>query len=944
MLPRTPVAPRFSIVCAVYNVADYLPDFIASVEAQTFDLGRLEVVMVDDGSTDGSLNLLHDWQRRRPELVTILTKPNGGQASARNLGMDIASGEWFTFVDPDDTIEAHYLENVDGFLAKHPDAVMAATRRILVFEADSQVAPHPLDQHFVRRNRLRNLDEHPSFFHGSAPASFVRKDIIDRTGLRFSEQVRPNFEDGHFCASYLLACDRPLVAFVRSAEYRYLKRASGTSTLGRSRTDPDRYTKVLQNGFLGVLRSALAARGFVPEWLQNMVLYELSWYFQDEDRGLDLETAAHGAIADAVHDALRQISELLDDQVIRSFSVRRFDAQWREILMYGYRDEPWHNDWVKVETLDLRQQAVRVVFRYTGTPPTEQWFSDGVEVQPVHAKHRAVRYFDRPLLNERIVWLPFGNIRVRLDGADVEVRLIERPKPVFALEGRTIRQRYHPEPAATPKDDKRKDRRTPAERAVMALAGSRVARRAFRNAWVLMDRISDADDSAEHLFRYLRRHKRNVNAWFVVDRNSADYRRLRRDRYVRVVPHGSLLWKVLMLNCTHLISSHVDQPIVRPSAIARLRKPEWRFTFLQHGVIKDDLSRWLNAKPIDVFVTSTRAEQESVAGDGTGYRFTTREAVMTGLPRFDALLAAGNDVAPEARTLVLFTPSWRNWLIRTDSVTRNRIIDPDAFRASEFAQQWRALISSPQLAQAAHARGLDIALLLHPNLQRAAPLLDLPPYVRLLSFESDPRMTFARSRVVVTDYSSTAFNAAYIERPVVYFQFDRDRVFSGGHVGRAGYFDYWRDGFGPVAETLDDAVAAVTESIEHGPHPAGIYVERIRTAFEQRDGRCCERVYEAIRASTRKAPRIRLERAPDEQEPVLSADVDSDADISADADAYAGVDSDSDSGTDYLSESGDLRVGADDLDAASDGEVNPVEVPRPAGVDDGVTTSTDDAA
>ena len=132
-----------------------------------------------------------------------------------------------------------------------------------------------------------------------------------------------------------------------------------------------------------------------------------------------------------------------------------------------------------------------------------------------------------------------------------------------------------------------------------------------------MDRIINADDSAEHLFVWLRKNRRDVNAWFVVAKDTPDYARLRKAGYRRVIPHGSLAWKLLMLNAQHLISSHVDHPVVRPEAITAIAPPKWRFTFLQHGVIKDDISTWLNGKHIDVFVTSTPGEQESIAGDHT---------------------------------------------------------------------------------------------------------------------------------------------------------------------------------------------------------------------------------------------------------------------------------------------------------------------------------------
>jgi CDP-glycerol glycerophosphotransferase (TagB/SpsB family) len=99
----------------------------------------------------------------------------------------------------------------------------------------------------------------------------------------------------------------------------------------------------------------------------------------------------------------------------------------------------------------------------------------------------------------------------------------------------------------------------------------------------------------------------------------------------------------------------------------------------------------------------------------------------------------------------------------------------------------------------------------------------------------------------VTDFSSMAFNAAYLRRPVVYFQFDRQAVMSGGHVGRGGYFDYDRDGFGPVVYEPLDVLDAVGAIVQHGG-ASEPYASRIEDTFPFRDGRCSERVAEAIEA------------------------------------------------------------------------------------------------
>ncbi|HEX2892759.1 MAG TPA: CDP-glycerol glycerophosphotransferase family protein, partial [Marmoricola sp.] len=266
--------------------------------------------------------------------------------------------------------------------------------------------------------------------------------------------------------------------------------------------------------------------------------------------------------------------------------------------------------------------------------------------------------------------------------------------------------------------------------------------------------------------------------------------------------------------------------------------------------IKDDLSTWLNVKPIDLFVTSTHDEYHSIADDHTGYVFTTREAILTGLPRFDRLRRLGEQVAPQDRNLVLVAPTWRSWLTGDmDVVSQLREVTPQALE-SEFMQHWLHVLTSDRLRKAAEEQGAEIGFLPHPNLQPLLDQLDLPAWVRPLTFDdNDVQELFARARVLVTDYSSMAFNTAYLDRPVVYFQFDRDRVLGGEHVGSSGYFDYERLGYGPVVLDREEAVDAVVTVLVDGLAPE--YQRRIADAFPLRDGRCCERVTEAVLASTR---------------------------------------------------------------------------------------------
>lgn len=840
---------------AVYNVARYLPEFIASVDAQGFPPEQLEVVAVDDGSEDESLRLLQDWAERAAYHVKVLSKSNGGQSTARNLGLEHVTGEWVTFTDPDDILDAGYLQSVDDFITANPDVELIVANRIFFDDEPGTVRDeHPLRAQFSDGNGYVNLDRQPEYFPGSAPAAFFRRARIRQDNLTFDERIRPNFEDGHFCARYMLGARHRSVGFIADARYLYRKRSDLSSTLQNSLMDPRRYNVVPELGYLDVMRRSVEVYGQVPEWLQNFIIYELSWYFSAEEASNSSATAASGEVADAFHAVIPQIVALLSPQVVRAFGIRWLSRITRELLLHAWGGEDWHTPYAVVDNVDHDKGLARVVHRYVGRAPDAEYLVDGLRVAARHTKVRHIHYFDRTVMFERIAWVTTrGSLRVRLAG---ELAPIRR-----GFDGAEPTSRTFTPPAAV--DDapsalsllaKRARKRAVREAVVGRGRRAVVGRgRDFDGAWVLVDRIHDADDSAEVLFRHLRDHRPDINAWFTVERGTADWDRLRREGYGdRLVAWGGMRWRALMASCSYLISSHIDAPIHRPPEVLKYVVPRWKFVFLQHGIIKDDLSNWLNTKKVDLFVTSTTAEYASIAGDGTGYKYTTREVRNTGLPRFDRLLDVGAQYPAALRDLVVVAPTWRNWLIPPLAVGSQRREVPDTFWETDYAANWLGVLRSERLAHVVAEQGLRLAFLPHPNLQSVLDSDHLPDHVVPLRFVGeDVRRHFARAAALMTDYSSMAFNAAYLDRPVTYFQFDADQMFGGGHVGRGGYFKYERDGLGPVAYDRSAAVDDLIKTLEYGRDPQPEYADRIRRTFPHRDGRACERLVPEIQALRR---------------------------------------------------------------------------------------------
>ena len=176
----------------------------------------------------------------------------------------------------------------------------------------------------------------------------------------------------------------------------------------------------------------------------------------------------------------------------------------------------------------------------------------------------------------------------------------------------------------------------------------------------------------------------------------------------------------------------------------------------------------------------------------------------------------------------------------------------DAFWDSDYLRRWSAILGSSEIAEAAARHGRRVVFMPHPNFQALLPQIKLPAHVAGLSFaDNDAQEIYARAALMVTDYSSVAFDVAALERPIVYYQFDRDEVLGGAHLSRKGYFDYTRDGFGPVVINEAEAIRAIVAAIEDGPRPSPDYQTRIDQTFVNRDGQACARVVAAVEELSR---------------------------------------------------------------------------------------------
>ena len=133
--------PLISVIIPVYNVEPYLARCLDSIRNNTYR--NLEILCVDDGSTDNSLSILRAFAEKDPRII-VITKENGGVSSARNAGLDRMTGEYVTFVDPDDYVHPQYIALLYQTLMASGEANVAFCGFRRIEETDAPISTQPI--------------------------------------------------------------------------------------------------------------------------------------------------------------------------------------------------------------------------------------------------------------------------------------------------------------------------------------------------------------------------------------------------------------------------------------------------------------------------------------------------------------------------------------------------------------------------------------------------------------------------------------------------------------------------------------------------------------------------------------------------------------------------------------------------------------------------------
>lgn len=363
-----------------------------------------------------------------------------------------------------------------------------------------------------------------------------------------------------------------------------------------------------------------------------------------------------------------------------------------------------------------------------------------------------------------------------------------------------------------------------------------------KKLWLISKHGNDVGDNAFALFKYVREKHPEIRSVYVADKEQ--YKAYKTAKEVGpIVQYRSFMHKILYFLADKIVTSHVgDSEPWEYENILELRRrfPGWsvrqKTIHLQHGVIDKNVAHIydISKRPVDLFICSTLAEKDYIMET---LHYPSERLACTGLARFDALM----DAKCEKKILVI--PRYRRDVMVQLRENKQKL--KYHFMKSRYYKNYQTLISNQTLVRKLEESGWQLIFYPHYEVQ---PLISCfhaeSKNVTVADMEREELDQLLKEcALLITDYSSVAFDFAYMRRPVIYYQFDKEE-FDCEYGG--SYFDHERDGFGPVVEREDDVVRCIESFIDGRFDRDHQYYDRCVNTFLYHDDQNCKRIFEAI--------------------------------------------------------------------------------------------------
>ena len=359
-----------------------------------------------------------------------------------------------------------------------------------------------------------------------------------------------------------------------------------------------------------------------------------------------------------------------------------------------------------------------------------------------------------------------------------------------------------------------------------------------KRVWLVFEKFcSMAQDNGYYFFKYCMEQlpkEKKQHIYYILDTDSADYDKMK--QYGKhVIPFMSFRHILYSLVANLYIASdskkHLYTWRAKPNVISN-RISKHNILFLQHGVTAlkrvHPIFGMKGSSPMTHFTTTSRFEHKIIV-ENFGYE--DGDAPILGFTRWDVL----EDTSKPEEKIILAMPTWRSWLEEKSA---------EEFKASDYYKNYMKLLQSQKLARILKENDVKLIFYIHPKFKDYLSEFNVSgDNIELIPFGTEPlNEIMKKCSMLITDYSSVCWDVCYLDKPVLFYQFDYD-MYMQAH---GSYLDMEHELFGERYTEYEKLIDGIEEYIHNGFKEKEEYTKLKDYYFEYRDNDNSKRTYEYI--------------------------------------------------------------------------------------------------
>ena len=892
---------KFSVVMAIYNTEDYVGEAIDSIINQSIGFeDNVQLILIDDGSTDNTNNILLEYKEQYPENVIVLTQPNQGQATARNNGLKYVKGKYVNFLDSDDYISDDAMEKAFSFFEKHEKEIDFVSIRQKHFgRKDSQ---HMLNYRFDGGDRVIDVIKKPNNPQLACNAVFFKNNLFNR--FEFPTDVVSS-EDAIMVNKILF--EKKKYGVLKDPIYYYRKREDLSSTIDLVPAQKEFYTDKFKYYFLELINYSLEREGKVLKFIQCMIAYDLQWVLEtptldifDNENELKefwyylnyiISFLDYDVIADNRNVKKPLLKEFFISQKNKNIHTEIFkDNAIIKTGKYPIDRFTRHNFWLDIiEIHDGFLNISGLVYSLFSIDTTSigavkelddgtTEYYDGKYVK--YSSRKNLTYLDIP-------WQYRYTFDIRIPISEGEVSNVK------------LRYNYHKNGDKTDfslgniipafldvKFTKHanlsdisnyliKDNSIILFKDKVFLIEPYSYSRMIKYEWDVLSKINEGKPNHYRYALFMRflylilypfvssKHKKKQTYLFMDRIDSADDNATHLFKYAvtqkdnvnkyfvlskesnhfskiskigKTLNYGSFKHKMKYLFADKVISSHTYQSVINP-----------------FYTDDDEVKLYSGLINPDIYFLQHGVAVGDLSGWFSKFDKNVRLIVTSSDLERESFLQEGygydeniiqtlgiprhDNLKNKDKKQILIIPTWR----------KNLRGSKNLFLNSEYFKSLNELLHDEDFINLAQNNGYKIVFKPHPEFEKFVnetecylDLFDIDERIDVVNNVSYQKL-FSESSLLVTDYSSVFFDFSYLKKPVIYYQ-PRDDY----HYEK-GYFDFETMGFGDIIHEKDILFSKIDFYLKNNCEMEDCYKKRVNRFFKHFDGKNSERVYDWIK-------------------------------------------------------------------------------------------------